>query len=56
MVEIERGTCTFCEMDSEYVLSIEDPCPYDDEQLFADSEPLPVCHHHWKHIKSEVSE
>lgn len=49
-MEIERGECTFCEMPSEYVLSVEDPCPYPDEQVIDESVPMPICIDHFRDL------
>jgi hypothetical protein len=51
-VEIERSECTFCELPSEYVLSVEDPCPFEDEQVLDESVAMPICIEHYRDLSS----
>ena len=46
----ERGTCAFCEMTSEYVLSVSDPAP-EDMQVVDGSVPMPICIDHYRDLK-----
>jgi len=48
-MEIERGTCSFCEMDSEYVLSVSDPAP-EEMQVIEDSVAMPICIDHYRDL------
>ncbi len=54
-MKIERGTCTFCEMTSEYVLSVSDPAPKD-MQVLEESVPMPICIDHYRELKAENTE
>jgi len=46
----ERGTCAFCEMESEYVLSVSDPAP-EDMKVVEGSVPMPICIDHYRNLK-----
>lgn len=52
-LRIERGTCSFCDMDSEYLLSVSDPAP-DDVAVLEDSGPMPICIDHFRDLKEEL--
>ncbi len=51
----ERGTCAFCEMQSEYVLSVSDPAPKD-MAVLEDSVSMPICIDHYRELKAENTE
>jgi len=49
-MEIERGTCAFCDMDSEYVLSVSDPAP-EKMQVIDGPVAMPICYDHTQEMK-----
>ena len=49
-MEIERGTCAYCDFVSDYVLTVTDPAP-DPEKVIDGPVAMPVCYDHYEDLK-----